>query len=298
MGRPLAPMHTVRELAAFPELGVDYIVFKDTDGTVYAKNGRTGKIEFRHSLLSSILSQIYDVHADGVSIVLAGQYDEKITIQTGTRLNGINKYQTYIKKININGGHRIKLENLKVKEIAIDVSSSSLIDSVFRDLWVYGDDTTTGLSITGTANEVTTLVLENVFFEHYATCVSVERPSDILYINAVFENSGTGIYKGSGRHILLKCWFESLTTGLDLIGSSYVTLIEPKFTNVTTPISMTEEYGYNPKYTVLGLESILQNFVIPTTQPSNPIPGSMYFDTSTGDLYVYDGSAWKKVTLT
>ena len=44
-------------------------------------------------------------------------------------------------------------------------------------------------------------------------------------------------------------------------------------------------------------EGISNNTPIPTTQPSTPVAGSMYFDPSTGDLYVYDGSAWKKVTL-
>ena len=37
---------------------------------------------------------------------------------------------------------------------------------------------------------------------------------------------------------------------------------------------------------------------LPTTQPSNPVAGSMYFDPSTDKLYIYDGSTWKSVTLT
>lgn len=41
-----------------------------------------------------------------------------------------------------------------------------------------------------------------------------------------------------------------------------------------------------------------KTIAVPTSAPSTPAAGSMYFDTSTGKLYVYDGSAWKSVTLT
>ena len=36
---------------------------------------------------------------------------------------------------------------------------------------------------------------------------------------------------------------------------------------------------------------------IPTTEPLDPVAGCMYFDTSTGELKIYDGSAWKSVSL-
>lgn len=39
------------------------------------------------------------------------------------------------------------------------------------------------------------------------------------------------------------------------------------------------------------------NHSIPSNAPPNPVVGSMYFDPSTGTLYVYDGSAWKSVAL-
>jgi len=42
----------------------------------------------------------------------------------------------------------------------------------------------------------------------------------------------------------------------------------------------------------------VSGLAIPTSPPTTPIAGSMYFDPDTGKLYIYDGSAWKSVSLT
>jgi len=73
---------------------------------------------------------------------------------------------------------------------------------------------------------------------------------------------------------------------------------------VTVPSGSTVVIGVNYfadtdqdiMYDVAG--NVLDTVVIPTHQPTAPKAGTMYFDPSTGELYVYDGSAWKKVTLT
>jgi len=39
-------------------------------------------------------------------------------------------------------------------------------------------------------------------------------------------------------------------------------------------------------------------FQFPTSAPSSPQAGDAYFDTSTGTLYIHDGTTWKSVTLT
>lgn len=39
-------------------------------------------------------------------------------------------------------------------------------------------------------------------------------------------------------------------------------------------------------------------FILPTTEPTSPTRGSIYWNFSTGYLFIYDGSAWLKVQLT
>ena len=46
------------------------------------------------------------------------------------------------------------------------------------------------------------------------------------------------------------------------------------------------------------LNTYLSNIAVPTSTDPAPIVGSMYFDTSTNKLYVYNGTSWVSVTLT
>ncbi len=39
-------------------------------------------------------------------------------------------------------------------------------------------------------------------------------------------------------------------------------------------------------------------FILPTTEPTSPTRGSIYWNFSTGYLFIYDGAAWLKVQLT
>lgn len=48
----------------------------------------------------------------------------------------------------------------------------------------------------------------------------------------------------------------------------------------------------------LGTLGSSGNFILPTTAPSSPTRGSIYWNFSTGVLYIYDGSQWLSTTLT
>ena len=48
----------------------------------------------------------------------------------------------------------------------------------------------------------------------------------------------------------------------------------------------------------LGTIGASGNFILPTTQPTSPTRGSMYWDFGNTRLYIYDGSNWVRITLT
>jgi len=48
----------------------------------------------------------------------------------------------------------------------------------------------------------------------------------------------------------------------------------------------------------LGTLGSAGNFILPTTQPSSPTRGSVYWEFSTTTLYIFDGSAWQKQQFT
>ena len=70
--------------------------------------------------------------------------------------------------------------------------------------------------------------------------------------------------------------------------------------NITGNLSLTTiikgHYSWSSLY-LAGQPVKFDGIFIPTSTPSNPKVGAMYFDTSAGKLYIYDGSAWKSVAL-
>ena len=48
----------------------------------------------------------------------------------------------------------------------------------------------------------------------------------------------------------------------------------------------------------LGTIGASGNFILPTTQPTSPTRGSMYWDFENSRLYIYNGSNWVRITLT
>jgi len=276
----------------------DVVVFRDGDEAVAIDSkGREIAMSRDHAEVWS------NALARGKRVFFAGDFsDVDIAVDDFHVIIGASR-ESKLGTININGGQRIVLANFRCKSIVIDVTDRSLFDSEFRNLWVYGDGPTIGLHTKGTANEVTTLSLINVFFENHDRCAVIERPSDILWINTVFQQCNVGMYRGSGRHVFVKPWLENVDTGFGLIGAAYVYLIEPKWVNVNTKYTLTGEYGYNPRIMVVDPENYRMN--IPYYSDCANIPSLPEYDgemlvcydsnASNYKLKVGIGGAWKDI---
>jgi len=87
--------------------------------------------------------------------------------------------------------------------------------------------------------------------------------------------------------VIVGNFIRNATTGINIDGIGFPVIVGNRFASVTTPVSGTPAGNIaimgNVGYDVHN---------IPTTQPSNPVVGSVYFDTATGTLYIYDGSSW------
>jgi len=110
-------------------------------------------------------------------------------------------------------------------------------------------------------------------------------PVNIQFMNVVnWDNKDSisfNIITGYGIVIDLGYYDTSVSITGDL---TYTTLIKQNMTH---------------EVTLFGGRGIgSTRLVIPTSAPSSPKEGDMYFDSGTSKLYVYDGSAWKSVELT
>jgi len=110
-------------------------------------------------------------------------------------------------------------------------------------------------------------------------------PTNIQFLNVVnWDNKDSinfNIITGYGIVIDLGYYDTDVSISGDL---TYTTLIKHNWTHKVT------------LFDGRGIGST--RLVIPTSAPSSPKEGDMYFDSGTSKLYVYDGSAWKSVELT
>jgi len=114
-----------------------------------------------------------------------------------------------------------------------------------------------------------------------------------------FANYSPATYGG------IRNYYNSFMIGWRLTQDSdeVLNIFPPGRTNVLWSWADTQTWQkifaiYGDGRTEAKILQALTDLRIPTSQPSNPVAGSMYFDPSTGKLYVYDGSTWKSVTLT
>ncbi len=147
-----------------------------------------------------------------------------------------------------------------------------------------------------TAGNTKNLTFRNVHikadtWKHIA--FAINRTDNVLIDRAVIDNvsgyNALAMYNSTSNVVIRDSVLGSDTYAL--YASSDISGLRVIRTKLNGPVSVPSDTIFE------NCEGVTNNAPIPTAQPSAPVAGSMYFDTSTGDLYVYDGSAWKKVTL-
>lgn len=152
----------------------------------------------------------------------------------------------------------------------IVTSADTYTYSVVRGNHIIGYDSTISRGIyTMGCNSV--IVSDNVIVNHYRGLWlgynSTDSSNVFVKENRFYNNSQDISNQSTGTNIVIE--------------RNYLTT----FTGTTSNVTFRDNIGYD-------------EHTIPTSAPAVPKAGSIYFDTSTGDLYVYDGTTWKKVTLT
>ena len=67
----------------------------------------------------------------------------------------------------------------------------------------------------------------------------------------------------------------------------------------SSDIIVVKDNSNNTAVKVINDGTIITNkLVLPLSQPSSAQAGSVYFDTTSSTLYIYDGSTWKSTILT
>lgn len=171
---------------------------------------------------------------------------------------------------------------------------------------------TPGMNIYGSKNE---LVIGNIFDRNSGTGVKVAGNSEnIIIVGNQFRRNGRDVTGTSSNHIHLGTCSDVVIVGnkgkhgKDDNGSGpdtpeYAILYNGASNVIEVANDWNEAFttaavSYTSVTELRSLGSLGDNqHVVPTSAPSNPVAGSMYFNPATGTLHIYDGSEWKSVTL-
>lgn len=178
----------------------------------------------------------------------------------------------------ISGGQRITIEGeaagtggtqfdvwSAIDAFKFHADTSSILNPVLKNVEIHGHDLgSRGIYFTRDgSSEVVQILLETVWICGFNVGIEFLGNSYATLINCVTEYGHTdkiGIKYEGGVAVLTKHWFEQLTLGLDLYGSTFVTLIEPKWSGgLTTRFDITEKDGYTPQIKIISTESKYEN---------------------------------------
>jgi hypothetical protein len=149
---------------------------------------------------------------------------------------------------------------------------------------------------------------------------TIDALSGVSTDSIVATGSFTGSFKGIATGTLLGTSNSSLSvdTSAGTDNSTHYILLANNTTGQQTPLTDTN-LTFNPSTNALtltgslttsgslnmtaGASSVVNlgtieaagNFVIPVTQPTTPLTGSIYFDPGGSTLFIYDGTTWRNI---
>jgi len=309
-----------------------FVVYKDRDK--YMAEDWRGRIRFEDDDAYLVIQSALD---NGRGVFLrAGAYElsDTLVVDYGRQLIGESTRLTRL--VSPSGKYAIKIESsvgwarhMVVRDLYIDgngragsgIQINIQKDLVVERIWIYscdiGVEILTGWGITldkvyatycnyGLRINDTSVggrmcrVINSLFRDSQYDNVIATSDSilGVMFKNVISERSGRAGAGGYGFNLqggvfeLINVHAENNPSGDVNIGTGVTVKIlndRPLTTSGADPISLL--ISTNGNY-------VFNRLAIPTSPPPNPEAGSMYFDSSTGTLYIYDGSAWKSVTLT
>ena len=183
------------------------------------------------------------------------------------------------------GIHVLEGDNYQMYGIEVEGCDKGLYIEKMRNSEVYGlwgeNTTTADVYVSGSLNAVS--FFGGVYHSFTATAESTLAEVHIIKPCGYINSSLTFTIDGDVYGVIIeKGWYPATIQGASA--------------DKVVVVDFRAENSYATQY--LRINTLSTNrFNVPTSAPTNPAAGDMYFDPSTGELYIYDGSAWKSITL-
>ena len=241
-----------------PENTADYVIYQE-DGVVYAKNGKTGEVEFKGTDTADIMNSIITANPNGVYIhIKAGTYNGStyVDVPSNTTISGDSMTSTILQfgLRPYNVGWRI--ENLEIYNpsngtalifdqwsnrgvvnnvfiydatTAVDISADTWGFNFFYNLWIDSSDSTvqrTAFTLSGTPyhynNVFVGLKIRNIYD------AGKMRQFSSLFGHLLVEHGTNPLVIVGGDNVISNFYTEVMTNGGLTIGSGHSVMLSPR----------------------------------------------------------------------
>jgi len=189
-----------------------------------------------------------------------------------------------INKTGITNGGTIQAEHVtRVIDALSGVSTDTLILSGSMTGSLIG-------SLTGTASFATTA--SRAVSSSFATTASfaLNAGGSGFPFVGVAQITGSLIVSGSNNDVT----FSTRNSNITAVDAVNIAASAININGVAGTTQWTSDKGSIIDWHTAGESGLNGQLVLPLQQPSNPVAGTIYFDTTTRNLYIYDGGSWKE----